>query len=729
MKKLCLLLSFLSPLLALSQPYDRSGNYTIGGNLGVGTNIPGTKLHVIGGFRLVNGSQGANKILQSDANGNASWVTGGTGATGPTGPTGLTGPTGATGNQGLQGATGPTGATGANGSTGVTGPTGIQGVTGATGPSGVDGVTGSTGLTGSTGPTGLQGSTGPTGDNALWNFLGPYQVQIHNVGDVVTFGGETFYCIQYAPSGAGPFGGFIGVYWTLIAQAGANGTTGLTGATGPSGANGTNGATGATGATGQNGQSVSFYNYNASNNTTPPPTSQHIRWNNATQSNATILYVSHINSDGTDVEVFLSLIQSGSKIILQDAGNSANYQNWTVNGNITVVPNSYVSIPISNYSGTYSFPNNHNMILAFTIQGATGATGPTGANGSTGPTGSTGIQGITGSTGPTGANGTNGATGPTGPSGTNGSNGATGATGSTGPTGPTGGVTGITVGTTTISSGTSGRIPFNSSGVYGESANLFWDNSNNNLGLKTSTPTSTLQIGGTSVVSGTTLSNWAGWDLNISSGTSLTTGTKTALLFGKRSDTNGDTYIQTATTGTDYGRLFLQYFSVPGYLPTYKGVVIIGDGSDASNAAKLNVTNGPILTPPVLAGNPNTGGSTYANGMCYALINPNYPSGIGLDGGYAMWFQSAPTIGGGFKWYHSNTQLMTLNTSGNLGIGVTSPTARVNIVAGTATAGTAPLKLTPGTNLTTPENGAFEYDGSFLYFTIGGVRYKVTLVP
>lgn len=55
-------------------------------------------------------------------------------------------------------------------------------------------------------------------------------------------------------------------------------------------------------------------------------------------------------------------------------------------------------------------------------------------------------------------------------------------------------------------------------------------------------------------------------------------------------------------------------------------------------------------------------------------------------------------------------------------------TARLHIGAGTATAGTAPLKLTSGTNLTTPENGAFEYDGTNLYFTTGGVRKTVTLV-
>lgn len=73
------------------------------------------------------------------------------------------------------------------------------------------------------------------------------------------------------------------------------------------------------------------------------------------------------------------------------------------------------------------------------------------------------------------------------------------------------------------------------------------------------------------------------------------------------------------------------------------------------------------------------------------------------------------------------------SVAGNIGIGaaggVTNPTAYLHIKAGTATAGTGPLKLTSGTNLTTPENGTFEYDGTNLYFTTGGTRKTVTLTP
>jgi len=49
----------------------------------------------------------------------------------------------------------------------------------------------------------------------------------------------------------------------------------------------------------------------------------------------------------------------------------------------------------------------------------------------------------------------------------------------------------------------------------------------------------------------------------------------------------------------------------------------------------------------------------------------------------------------------------------NIGIDTSSPTARLHLPAGTATASTAPLKFTEGTLLGTPEAGTIEYDGKF----------------
>ncbi len=53
----------------------------------------------------------------------------------------------------------------------------------------------------------------------------------------------------------------------------------------------------------------------------------------------------------------------------------------------------------------------------------------------------------------------------------------------------------------------------------------------------------------------------------------------------------------------------------------------------------------------------------------------------------------------------------------NLGIGVQNPSAKIHLSAGTATVGTAPLKMTSGTLLTTPEAGVLEYDGTGIYLT------------
>ena len=45
------------------------------GAVGIGTTTPGAKLQVTGTMKIVDGSQGAGKVLTSDASGLASWTT------------------------------------------------------------------------------------------------------------------------------------------------------------------------------------------------------------------------------------------------------------------------------------------------------------------------------------------------------------------------------------------------------------------------------------------------------------------------------------------------------------------------------------------------------------------------------------------------------------------------------------------------------------------------------
>jgi len=149
------------------------------------------------------------------------------GVQGPIGPRGFdTGTSGTSGTNGVNGTSGVNGSSGTSGTNGTTGTAGSSGTSGTSGTSAI-GSSGSSGTSGVSGSSGTSGVSGSSGSSVLWNFLGPYQVQIHNIGDVVTFGGETWYCIQYAASGAGPYGGYIGTYWTLISAAGTNGTSGF----------------------------------------------------------------------------------------------------------------------------------------------------------------------------------------------------------------------------------------------------------------------------------------------------------------------------------------------------------------------------------------------------------------------------------------------------------------------------------------------------------------------
>lgn len=72
------------------------------------------------------------------------------------------------------------------------------------------------------------------------------------------------------------------------------------------------------------------------------------------------------------------------------------------------------------------------------------------------------------------------------------------------------------------------------------------------------------------------------------------------------------------------------------------------------------------------------------------------------------------------------------SVAGNIGIGaaggVTNPTASLHIKAGSATAGTAPLKLTSGTVLGTPEAGAIEFDGTNLFYTTNAAARQTVSV-
>ena len=77
-----------------------------------------------------------------------------------------------------------------------------------------------------------------------------------------------------------------------------------------------------------------------------------------------------------------------------------------------------------------------------------------------------------------------------------------------------GGSSSITIGTTAITSGTVGRVLFEGTGnVVQESANLFWDETNNRLGVGTSTPLKALTVKANAFDDGFLLESGAGQTL------------------------------------------------------------------------------------------------------------------------------------------------------------------------------------------------------------------------
>ena len=91
---------------------------------------------------------------------------------------------------------------------------------------------------------------------------------------------------------------------------------------------------------------------------------------------------------------------------------------------------------------------------------------------------------------------------------------------------------------------------------------------------------------------------------------------------------------------------------------------------------------------------------------------------------------SSSTIDPGHKhsklWASDGSpEAVTVDAAGLVGVRTASPTASLHLPAGVATANGAPLKFTAGTNLTAPENGTMEYDGTNFYLTSGGVRQTI----
>jgi hypothetical protein len=191
--------------------------------------------------------------------------------------------------------------------------------------------------------------------------------------------------------------------------------------------------------------------------------------------------------------------------------------------------------------------------------------------------------------------------------------------------------------------------------------------------------------------------------------------------------------------------LYLQW-SQSGNILMNLGGGNVGVGYDNPLGGKLLV-NGNVGIGTTNPGTMLEINGDYVAGKGQLYINPvagqnaflsinsdaNREAGVFFDtAGTAQWAIFRSSASNDLEFEEETTgwpKRMTLQAGGNVGIGTTSPTAVLQLKAGTATALTAPLKVTAGTNLATAEAGAVENDGKAFYLSpAASTRYSVPLL-
>jgi len=150
---------------------------------------------------------------------------------------------------------------------------------------------------------------------------------------------------------------------------------------------GARGADGAAGTNGTNGGSTNAWNYNAKTNATSGyPGNGYLLWNNATQTSATSIIVSHLTDDDTDIELFLSFFVLNQKIFIQNRDDSSQNQVWQITGTPTVTgantSTAYYTFPVTLVSSAgAAFTNNHSLLFGQIVVATNAVTSATTSDG------------------------------------------------------------------------------------------------------------------------------------------------------------------------------------------------------------------------------------------------------------------------------------------------------------------------------------------------------------
>jgi hypothetical protein len=274
--------------------------------------------------------------------------------------------------------------------------------------------------------------------------------------------------------------------------------------------------------------------------------------------------------------------------------------------------------------------------------------------------------------------------------------------------------TGLTIGTTPIASGTIGRVLFQGTGnVLQQSSSLFWDSTNNRLGIGTSTPNSAMQILGSTNVEGL---------LNITNNTTLNFANAVNILFPNTVNGNqvagfyigkalsskngwGVSYTH-SSDGSNSNRGSIDFFGVNSILNWFaSGNVAINTTTDAGFKLDVNGTarvsgNSYFGTGTVTGGN-GVGIGTTSLGtidvnqrilVLQAGLYPQYLLATNTNNTKAFFsingFNNNASIGtetnSALLFWSANAERMRIFAGGNIGINTTTDAGFRLDVNGTA---------------------------------------------
>lgn len=183
------------------------------------------------------------------------------------------------------------------------------------------------------------------------------------------------------------------------------------------------------------------------------------------------------------------------------------------------------------------------------------------------------------------------------------------------------------------------------------------------------------------------------------------------------------------------------------FMTTLPGASSSGVRMTLIDSGYLGIGTGAPSTALELAGNSTTDQVIRLNNTDTTLAvgqqlgglefyaNDANANGVGVMAKISGYSNGTTTLFGNLGFYTGAdatvlTEKLTILSSGNIGFGQTTPTAVLHLKAGTATANTAPVKLTSGTILTVAEAGVHEYNGNHylsnatLRFPVGGQLFQ-----